>query len=79
MHLQGIPFLLTLYELPITGLDLVLGVQGLETLGLVVCNWRQLTMELKWEHQVRKLQGAHHQPIQTVSLKELTKELHQDQ
>ena len=53
--LQGIPFLLTLYELPITGLDLVLGVQWLETLGPVVCNWRQLTMEFKWDHQVRKM------------------------
>ena len=77
--LQGIPFLLTLYELPITGLDLVLGVQWLETLGSVVCNWRQLTMEFKWEHQVRKLQGTHHQHIQTASLKELTKELRQGQ
>ena len=36
-------------------------------------------MEFKWEHQVRKLQGAHHQPIQTASLKELTKELRQGQ
>ena len=77
--LQGIPFLLTLYELPITGLDLVLGVQWLETLGSVVCNWRHLTMEFKWEHQVRKLQGTHHQHIQTASLKELTKELRQGQ
>lgn len=36
--LQNIPFSLTLYSIPITGLDLVLGVQWLEQLGPVVCN-----------------------------------------
>jgi len=36
--LQGIPFVLTLYALPLVGLDLVLGVHWLEQLGTVVCN-----------------------------------------
>jgi len=36
--LQGIPFSLTLYALPLSGLDLVLGVHWLEQLGTVVCN-----------------------------------------
>ena len=38
--LQGIPFYLTLYALPLIGLDLVLGVHWLEQLGTVVCNWK---------------------------------------
>ncbi|KAJ0105416.1 hypothetical protein Patl1_18246 [Pistacia atlantica] len=38
--LQGIPFVLTLYALPLIGLDLVLGVHWLEQLGTVACNWK---------------------------------------
>ncbi|KAK0603526.1 hypothetical protein LWI29_005918 [Acer saccharum] len=45
--LKGIPFVLTLYVLPLIGLDLVLGVHWLEQLGTVVCNWKQLTMEFQ--------------------------------
>ena len=45
MNLQGITFSLTLYSLPIAGLDMVLGIQWLEMLGFVVYNWKQLTME----------------------------------
>lgn len=44
VDLQGIPFVLTLYALPLIGLDMVLGVQWLEQLGPVLCNWKQLTM-----------------------------------
>ena len=45
MNLQGITFSLTLYSLPIAGLDMVLDIQWLEMLGFVVYNWKQLTME----------------------------------
>jgi hypothetical protein len=38
VDLQDSIFSLTLYSLPITGLDLVLGIQWLELLGSVVCN-----------------------------------------
>lgn len=43
--IQDIPFELTLYSLPITGLDMVLGIQWLGNLGSVVCNWKALTMD----------------------------------
>lgn len=36
--IQNIHFSLTVYLLPITGLDMVLGIQWLELLGTVVCN-----------------------------------------
>ena len=36
--LQGIPSTLTLYSLPLIGLDMVLGVYWLEQLGMVVCD-----------------------------------------
>lgn len=47
--LQGIPFSLTLYSLPFIGLDLVLGIQWLEQSGIVVCNWKDLTMQFQWK------------------------------
>ncbi|RVW35013.1 Retrovirus-related Pol polyprotein from transposon 17.6 [Vitis vinifera] len=75
--LQGIPFSLTLYSLPLTGLDLVLGVQWLEQLETVVCNWKKLTMEFQWENQTHKLQGTNTQTIQVASLKAVSKELRQ--
>jgi len=40
VDLQGTHFSLTLYSLPLTWLDLVLGIQWLEMLGSVVCNWK---------------------------------------
>ncbi|XP_041011265.1 uncharacterized protein LOC121255036 [Juglans microcarpa x Juglans regia] len=38
INLQGTIFSLTLYSLPLTGLDVVLGIQWLEILGSVVCD-----------------------------------------
>lgn len=55
--LQDVPFTLTLYALPLAGLDMVLGIQWLELLGTVVCNWRLLTMEFDWQNKKRQLQG----------------------
>lgn len=77
MDLQGTLFSLTLYSLPLTGLDLVLGIQWLEMLGSVVCNWKQLTMEFLWENQIRRLQGTNGEVIQAASFKELSKEARQ--
>ena len=77
--LQNIPFSLTLYSLPLTNLDIVLGIQWLEMLGPVVCNWKKLTMDFYWENETLKLQGVSPQPIQPASLKEITKEYRQGQ
>ncbi|KAL4318769.1 hypothetical protein GQ457_18G015560 [Hibiscus cannabinus] len=73
--LQGIPFSLTLYSLPLIGLDLVLGVQWLEKLGTVICNWKQMTMKFRWNNHIQQLQGADVPSIQAASLKFLSKEL----
>lgn len=74
--LQGIPFVATFYSLPIMGLDVVLGVQWLQQLGTVQCNWKTLTMNFEWEGQQRHLQGIQHQQIEPLSLRAMTKELH---
>ncbi|KAL8115464.1 hypothetical protein AgCh_022091 [Apium graveolens] len=49
VELQGTKFSLSLFSLPLIGLDMVLGVQWLQQLGSVVCDWRNLTMEFCWE------------------------------
>ncbi|RVW67435.1 Retrovirus-related Pol polyprotein from transposon 17.6 [Vitis vinifera] len=73
IDLQGIPFSLTCYSLPLAGLDMVLGIQWLEMLGSVVCNWQYLTMDFNWENQARRLQGIQG-PIQATSLETIAKE-----
>jgi hypothetical protein len=74
--LQGIPFVLTLYALPLVGLDLVEGVHWLEQLGTVVCNWKQLTLEFQWRNETHKLQGMD-TSIQSTSMKAIAKDLRQ--
>jgi predicted aspartyl protease len=78
VDLQGTHFSLTLYSLPLTGLDLVLGIQWLEMLGSVVCNWKQLTMAFQWKNQLRQLRGMGDEGIQIASITELTKAIHQN-
>lgn len=73
--IQGVPFKLTLYSLPITGLDVVLGIQWLEKLGSVVCNWKSLTMDFNWNNEKQRLQGMGPQTIQAATLTEITKEM----
>ncbi|KAH9763048.1 hypothetical protein KPL70_001041 [Citrus sinensis] len=78
VNLQGITFSLTLYSLPLAGLDIVLGIQWLEMLGSMVCNWKQLTMDFHWDNQARRLQGIN-QTIQATSLTSVAKEMRQGQ
>jgi hypothetical protein len=68
VDLQGIVFSLTLYSLPFIGLDVVLGIQWLELLGSMICDWKRLTMEFLWENQPRRLTGIDRQDIKEASL-----------
>lgn len=74
---QDILFLLTVYVLPISGLNLVLGIQCLEELGTVECNWKTLTMNFNWNNKPRHLQGLNPQSLQTASVAEVNKEIRQ--
>ncbi|XP_062080683.1 uncharacterized protein LOC133785470 [Humulus lupulus] len=56
--LQGHKFSVDLYVLPIWGLDVVLGMQWLQTLGPCIHDHRALTMEFKWQGNVVKLAGS---------------------
>jgi hypothetical protein len=51
VNVQDIQFSLSLYSLPLVGLDMVLGIQWLTMLGSIICNWKQLTMDFHWDNQ----------------------------
>ncbi|XP_021905112.1 uncharacterized protein LOC110820048 [Carica papaya] len=61
VNIQGIFFHLTLFELPLTDLDLVLGIQWLEALGTVMCDWGRMTMEFQWGGRLRPYRYAYFQ------------------
>lgn len=46
--LGTIKFLVDLYILPISGAEVVLGIQSLKTLGSIVTDYGNLTMQLNW-------------------------------
>lgn len=75
MDLQGTSFSLTLYFLPLTRLDVVLGIQWLKLHGSMVCDWKHLIMEVLLENQARRLLGIDRQDIQVASLKEFSEEI----
>ncbi|RVW24529.1 Transposon Ty3-I Gag-Pol polyprotein [Vitis vinifera] len=55
------------------------GIQWLETLGSVVCDWKKRTMDFIWEQQPKKLQGIEIPPIQDTTLQGFTKDFRQRQ
>ena len=71
----GYSFFNYFYSLPLTGLDLVLGVQWLEQLGSVVCDWKKMIMEFQWANKPRLLQGSSAQILQQASLEALSKDM----
>ncbi|KAJ8752590.1 hypothetical protein K2173_005479 [Erythroxylum novogranatense] len=73
--LHGIPFVATFFSLPLMGLDVVLGVQWLQQLGTVSCNWKTLTMDFHWKGLQRHLQGIQRQQIAPLSFRAMSKEL----
>jgi hypothetical protein len=75
IDLHDTHFSLTFYSLPRTRLDVVMGIQWLELLGSMVCDWKRLTMEFIWEGQTKRLAGVDGQDIQATSFKEISKEI----
>lgn len=71
--IQDITFSLTLYSLPLIGLDFVLRIQWLKSLGYLMCNWRNLTLEFVWQDLHRCLKGFDDHQIEIASLKQLLK------
>lgn len=72
VQLQGNNFMIDFYFIPLPGIDKVLGIQYLETLGTVNCDWKRLTMTFMWNQHVISLQGIRNQSIHNVTFDELS-------
>lgn len=57
--IQNNTFTLDLYILPISGANVILGVQWLKTLGLVLTNYSTLSMQFFHQDQLVELRGEH--------------------
>ncbi|KAK0582020.1 hypothetical protein LWI29_020541 [Acer saccharum] len=57
VNIRGFQFQLDFYLLPISGCDIVLGVEWLQSLGAILWNFSKLTMKFSWNGQAVKLTG----------------------
>ncbi|XP_030479163.2 uncharacterized protein LOC115696402 [Cannabis sativa] len=71
LSLQGHKFKVDLFVLPIWGLDVVLGMQWLQTLGPCLHDHKALTMEFQWEGKTVKLEGTSSSATQQLSFSQL--------
>lgn len=67
MVVQSFPFTTNLYVLPITGANVVLGVQWLKSLGPVLTDYNTLSMQFIHEGRLVKLKGDDDANIQMIS------------
>ncbi|CAL1395604.1 unnamed protein product [Linum trigynum] len=77
LAIQGLTFSLSLYAIDVAGIDVVLGIQWLASLGNVLCNWHELTMDFDWQGQRRRLTGLAPKVQESESLKSLLKDIPQ--
>jgi hypothetical protein len=75
LQVQGLTFTVTLFSLPLTGLDVVLGVQWLEKLGPVVCDWGRLSMTITRGNQQFEILASAEKQGQAISNSMLTREV----
>lgn len=73
-ELGGVSFRIEFFVLALTGLDLVLGVQWLETLGPILCDWKQMYLKFTWAEEERVIHGLQSKTIQQAHKKEFQKE-----
>jgi hypothetical protein len=73
--IQGFQFSTTLYSLPLHGLDAVLGIQWLENLGPVLCDWKKMTMNFQWNDQPIKLAAQAVVPTHEILIQALDREM----
>ena len=57
VNVQDAKFKVTFFSLSLVDIDVVLGVQWLEELGIVVCDWKKLAMMFLWKGQIHQLKG----------------------
>jgi hypothetical protein len=75
ISIQGFQFTTTLYSLPLHGIDIVLGVQWLENLGPVLCDWKKMTMSFQWRNQSVRLAAQTVQPTREIIIQAMDREV----
>ena len=79
IELAGEIFIVDFYGLPLSGLDVVLGVSWLEKLGPILCDWKAQSMKFKWAEKQIEVHGLHRGPIGKVQSREIEREARQGQ
>lgn len=77
MRIGTVSFTITLHVLPLAGLNIVLGVKWLETLGPTICDWKAQSIQIMWEGQTHLLQGVQAATIHAIGPQEIIKEARQ--
>ena len=73
--IQGFKFSTTLCSLPLNGPDLVLGIQWLELLGPVECDWKKMMMKFLWEGVSFVIKSSSVNLIQEVAMQRLERDV----
>lgn len=68
IQVQGITLIANLFSLPLEGIDVVLGIQWLESLGQVTTDYGAGTMEFSWEDGRVVLKAGASEPIREVNI-----------
>lgn len=71
VYFSSTKFLTDLYILPISGTDVVLGIQWLKTLGPIVTDYASLIMQLNWNGSPVHLKGIQDPNISEISSNQL--------
>lgn len=79
LRLEKAEFTVTLHILPLVGLDLLLGVKWLETLGPILCDWKAKTMKIEWQGEAHIFNGLQQVNIQPTNPADIAKEVRQGQ
>ncbi|XP_010474544.1 PREDICTED: uncharacterized protein LOC104754084 [Camelina sativa] len=72
-------FTVTLHAVPLVGLDLVLGVKWLESLGPTVCDWKARNIQIEWAGRTHTFSGLQHISIHATDSNNIVKEARQGQ
>lgn len=73
-ELGGVSFKIEFFVLPLTGLDVVLGIQWLELLGPIICDWKDQYLKFNWAGEERVIHGLKHKSIAQAQNEEIRRE-----
>lgn len=71
---DGVTFYIDYYALPLTGQDIVLGMQWLHQLGPTLCDWQAHTLEFSQAGETRIIHGLHYTSITQAQPEEVHRE-----